>query len=74
MLVIITLILYLYPILTPCHVQFLMNEFGETRFYSAKEKQEASQRAYKTVEKFSDELVDAWNKQIDCFLTFVRPT
>ena len=37
-----------------------------------KEKAEAWNKASKTVMKYSDEMVDQWNKEIDGLLTFVR--
>ena len=40
--------------------------------YTEKERQEAMERIAKTVEKYSDELVEQWNKEIDGLLTFVR--
>lgn len=40
--------------------------------YTDTEKREAWDKASKTVEDFSNELIDQWNKEIDGLLTFVR--
>ena len=39
--------------------------------YTDKEREEAWGRITLTVEKYSDELVEQWNKEIDGLLTFV---
>ena len=40
--------------------------------YTDEEREKAWERITLTVEKYSDELVEQWNKQIDGLLTFVR--
>ena len=40
--------------------------------YTDKQREEARERIARTVEKYSDELVEQWNKEIDGLLTFVR--
>ena len=39
--------------------------------YTDKEREEAWARITLTVEKYSEELVEQWNKEIDGLLTFV---